>query len=258
MRDWAARQGYFIGTAAPQEAVTALLRRFWPVTTTLPLIRVGGAADGGYLVPDDLDGIAACFSPGVDVTATFEKDMIARGIPCFLADASVESAPLSDPLVDFERSFLGTIDEAPLTTMDDWVRRKGPASGDLLLQMDIEGHEWPVLLSMSEQLLTRFRIMVLEIHGLPDAFNSSALEMFDSCMMRLNRHFHVVHSHVNNFLPATVTGGLSIPPFLEITLLRKDRADATGMATNFPHPLDQTNVPGLPDYVLPASMHATG
>ena len=28
---------------------------------------IGGAGDGGYLVPDDLDGIEYCFSPGVNL-----------------------------------------------------------------------------------------------------------------------------------------------------------------------------------------------
>ena len=42
-----------------------LIRALYPVTTTLPLIRLGGTGDWAYLIPDDLDGIAAVFSPGV-------------------------------------------------------------------------------------------------------------------------------------------------------------------------------------------------
>ena len=30
------------------------------------LVRLGGNNDGGYLLPNDLEGITACFSPGVD------------------------------------------------------------------------------------------------------------------------------------------------------------------------------------------------
>ena len=46
-----------------------------PVTTEVGLIRVGGNDDGGYLIPNDLDGIIALFSPGVAQTATFEVEI---------------------------------------------------------------------------------------------------------------------------------------------------------------------------------------
>ena len=37
------------------------------------LIRIGSKNDGGYLVPDDLKNINACFSPGVDLNVNFDK-----------------------------------------------------------------------------------------------------------------------------------------------------------------------------------------
>jgi hypothetical protein len=42
------------------------------------------------------------------------------------------------------------------------VRTHAPSAGDLILQMDIEGAEWPVILNASQEVLTRFRIIVLE------------------------------------------------------------------------------------------------
>ena len=36
-----------------------------PTGCSKSLIRVGSKADGGYLVPNHLEGIDACFSPGV-------------------------------------------------------------------------------------------------------------------------------------------------------------------------------------------------
>lgn len=40
------------------------------------LIRLGPNGDGGYLVPDDLTGIEACFSPGVCATSEFENTVL--------------------------------------------------------------------------------------------------------------------------------------------------------------------------------------
>ena len=47
------------------DKVTALVRVFAPYTTEHKLVRVGGDNDGGYLIPDDLEGIAADFPPAV-------------------------------------------------------------------------------------------------------------------------------------------------------------------------------------------------
>ena len=46
-----------------------------PVVTDKELIRIGDYSDGGYLIPDDLDGIEVCFSPGVSTEASFELEL---------------------------------------------------------------------------------------------------------------------------------------------------------------------------------------
>jgi hypothetical protein len=46
-----------------------------PVSTKYDLIRLGGPHDGGYLVPNGLVGIQACFSPGVSKVSNFELDL---------------------------------------------------------------------------------------------------------------------------------------------------------------------------------------
>ena len=67
-----------------------LLDRFFssvsPISTNHKLIRIGREGDGGYLIPNDLEGIEVCFSPGVEGTADFERDLANRGIKCFFAD----------------------------------------------------------------------------------------------------------------------------------------------------------------------------
>lgn len=64
-----------------------------PRVTDKKLIRLGPNGDGGYLIPDDLIGIEACFSPGVSDISGFEKECANRGMKVFLADKSVEKPP---------------------------------------------------------------------------------------------------------------------------------------------------------------------
>jgi hypothetical protein len=164
----------------------------------------------------------------------------------------VDAPPISHPLIDFEKKFLGVVNDETTTTLDAWVARKRPAGGDLLLQMDIEGAEWPVLLNASDETLGSFRIIVLELHQMQHCFDPAVFRLYDACLERLGKAFHVVHVHVNNCGPLRNYRGIELPQCIEVTYLRKDRADARGFATEFPHPLDRGNLGHLPDTVLPS------
>ena len=73
-----------------------LLRSLHPVSTNKALIRLGPHGDGGYLVPNDLEGIEALFSPGVDVLSGFEKDCAKLGMQVYLADRSVDQREIGE------------------------------------------------------------------------------------------------------------------------------------------------------------------
>ncbi|MBJ6123345.1 hypothetical protein [Sphingomonas mollis] len=105
------------------------------------MIRCGGDADGAHLLPDDLDGITALFSPGVEAVATFETEIVARGMICYMADASVTSPPLHNAAFRFDAKFLGLRDSLEYTTIDSWVNTYEAGNHDPLLQIDIEGAE---------------------------------------------------------------------------------------------------------------------
>jgi hypothetical protein len=252
-----ALKGYHLDNHVDVAAQARLFDSIKPLETDYPLIRLGGEGDGGYLVPDDLDGIKACFSPGVDVVAGFEEAMVARGIPCFQADASVERTPLVHPLVQFERKFLGIADDETTVTLDRWVEEKMPGSdGDFLLQMDIEGAEWLVLASTDDHTLAKFRIILIEFHDVERVFENFAFGVMSAVFAKLLKQFHVVHAHPNNCRPVVGRGErFEVPSVLEYTFLRKDRASRTAPATCFPHPLDRDNSRVAPPIVLPPSLY---
>ncbi|MGA8739910.1 MAG: hypothetical protein WB561_01840, partial [Terracidiphilus sp.] len=107
------------------------------------MIRFGGDGDGGYLVPDDLEGIEYCFSPGVSFLSKFENELADRNIKSFLADYSVDAPTIIRPEFTFDKKFLGSWDRDKFITLASWKDQylKG-YSGDLILQMDIESAEW--------------------------------------------------------------------------------------------------------------------
>ena len=67
------------------------LKSLAPVKTDYDLVRIGSENDGGYLVPDDLNDLQYCFSPGVSVNSDFEKHLYDEyKVRSFLCDFSVD------------------------------------------------------------------------------------------------------------------------------------------------------------------------
>jgi len=88
------QNGVYVENATSAERLQQLAHAIRPVQTHFPLISIGNAHDGGYLIPDDLSGISACFSPGVEVNSSFELDLLQKtGIGSHLADYSVDGPP---------------------------------------------------------------------------------------------------------------------------------------------------------------------
>lgn len=248
------RNGIYAAKMTARPRLEKLIRRLWPVRTGVRLLRIGGPHDGGYLIPDDLDGIRACFSPGVDVNASFEHDLkCIHGIGSHLADYSVEGPPMGFEPLSFTRKFLGAMDSQMFITLETWVREHDGGSGadDLLLQMDIEGGEFTTILAASEQLLQRFRIICIEIHDVEGWGQPNFFGIVEAFFEKLLRSFHVVHNHPNNCCGLVDLGGVIAPRVFELTLLRKDRASPIGCIRDFPHPLDAGNLPDRADLPLP-------
>lgn len=221
-----------------------------PCETDRPLIRLGGQGDGGYLVPDDLEGIAACFSPGVAETAGFESALAERGIPSFMIDGSVEKAPVEGEMFDFAPLFLGPKTEDDTISLADWVCQKAP-EGDLLLQMDIEGAEWAVLEHATPELLKRFRIMVIEFHGLHRLTRPKVHVRIRRAFEKIARGHVCVHAHGNNASEPVELDGISLPKTAEFTFIRRDRVRIGAPVRGLPHPLDAPNWTERPEIILP-------
>jgi hypothetical protein len=236
-----------------KEEIQKLIDSLRPVKTKFDLIRVGGNNDGGYLIPNDLMGITACFSPGVDVTASFEIDLCKRGIGSHLADASVDAPPENFTPLSFTKKHLGGCNNDTHMTLMNWVLSKPEYDfgKDLILQMDIEGGEYTTLLCAPSVILRKFRIIAVEIHNVQTWFDSLAWPVVTTFFEKLLEDFYVVHNHPNNNCPFIDADGILMPTVFELTLMRKDRADPTGFCTEFPHPLDMPNVLDKPDRPLP-------
>jgi hypothetical protein len=233
--------------------VLGLIRKLRPQNCGKELIRIGGSGDGGYLVPDDLDGIEYCFSPGVNTISDFENQLADLGIRSFLADYSVDVPPVIRPEFTFDKKYLGPTDSGKFFTLASWKDKylKNYA-GDLLLQMDIEGGEYPVILNSPSELLNQFRIIVIEFHSLDRLFDPLVFGLFSSCFEKLLESFCVVHIHPNNYYGCVKSWNIEIPRIMEFTFLNRKRVTIATPALAFPNKLDAPNVPHRKNLRLPA------
>jgi hypothetical protein len=234
-----------------RDKILSLMERLYPLSTDRKLIRLGPHGDGGYLIPNDLDGISACFSPGVNLISGFENDCVELGIKTFLADKSIDKPASDHPMFQFTRKFLGAMSNDDFMTLDNWVTSMvSENDSDLLLQMDIEGFEYEVLLSVSEVLMKRFRIVVAEFHHLDqlwsNPFFNIAVRAFDKILLT----HKCVHIHPNNCGTSLKLGGLEIPCTMEFTFYRSDRIKSYTYQNRFPNPLDYDNTEN-PTLTLP-------
>jgi len=246
------RNGCIPSEPTPDEDLEQFFKAIRPIAIECGLIRVGAEGDGGYLVPDDLQGIEACYSPGVAEVATFEKTLYNMGIKSFMADYSVNKAPMDSELFNFEKKFLGDINDEKFIRLEDWVTKNLISkSSDLILQMDIEGAEFPVFLDTPRATLQKFRIMVVEFHCMGLLLCRESLPLVKQTFDKILKDFAIIHIHPNNCSAVLSHGRFEIPTMIEVTFYRRDRVVQADRKLSFPHALDSPNKKQRTDVVLP-------
>lgn len=236
------------------EDILNAIKKIVPVGCSKELVRIGGDGDGAYLVPDDFNGIEACFSPGTSSCKEFEDDLAKKyEIKSFLSDASISESSLNliKDLQFFQKKWIGDFNSKDTITMSSWIASCGHSySKNLILQMDIEGCEFQSLLSIPEEDLKKFRILVIEFHDLERLSNSRFLNnTFMPVISKILNHFDCVHAHGNNNVGIVNLAEIKIPKVIELSFYRKNR-NLGEKKKLMPHPLDILNVKDRPPVLL--------
>lgn len=234
-----------------QKNLIKFLKDNSPSKTNFDLIRIGSDLDGGYLIPDDLIGIKYCFSPGVSNNSDFEIDLNKRyGINSYLADFSVNAPPADFPFLIFKKKFISSSNDEKNLTLDKWLK-EFETDNEMILQMDIEGSEYDVLIETEIDVLKKFRILIIEFHNFHYLYTEYGFKMINSIFKKLSKAFHIVHIHPNNCTDSIKNNSIEIPPVIEYTFHRIDRVKSASKNINFPHPLDHNK-----DFILPKCFYS--
>ncbi len=112
--------------------------------------------------------------------------------------------------------------------------------------MDIEGSDYRSLLGCSESVLSGFRIVVLELHGLAGLQSSRFLNtLFLPALHQLHRQFDCVHAYANNCCGSVDLYRVVAPQVIELKFFRREAKHGERRSALMPHPHDVVNVPNI-------------
>jgi len=243
------------------------------------LVRLGSAADGGYLLPQRVIGeIDALLSFGLATDWSFEEQVahLRPGIPIHVYDHTVGAKSFYRAAKSRSLKWLGG-----RTSLEDvrlrWKtyaryrrffsgrhrhyaervfnRRDNPNDATLdiafsrldgarhvLLKVDIEGSEYRVVPALGH-FADRIDLLAVEFHD-----TDPLRPIFEAQIRFLLEDFVIVHLHANNIAGVAEDG---LPDAVEITFMNKRHRASEQRRDRLPLAgLDQPNDPKRPDYEL--------
>jgi FkbM family methyltransferase len=226
------------------------LRMIRPSRNGHELIRIGNNGDGGYLLPNDLQGINGCVSIGSNREWSFEKNLFEyASISSYILDLEEKKPVDLDKNHFYYSGLLGVKNTSQFVTLEKFLNEFNLNSvGELILKLDIESAEYEVLLDVSMDTLKKFRILIVEFHYFSKSLNPDLLlSRFIKIFTKLGTVFDIVHFHPNNCEEVFRLNKSWMPRVVEITFHRKERAKIPLVWAQLPHVLDQPNIPSKPE-----------
>lgn len=180
--------------------------------------RCGSNCDGGYVLAE-LDGDYDCYiSAGISNEESFSRDFIKKynmnKNNSYGFDGTINDYPYQyTENISFVKKNIGNINDDKNTNLFYLT----DTYANIFLKMDIEGGEYPWLLSIEESQLNKFKQIVIEFHGITnDGWNCKYNEKV-KCLEKLAKTHYIVHAHGNNYGPVVN----NIPDVIELTCVNK-------------------------------------
>ena len=180
--------------------------------------RLGQVTDGGYIV-GDINGEYDCYiSAGISNEESFSRDFIEKynmsDNNSFGFDGTIADYPYHyTNKITFIKKNINNFNDENNTDLTFLINKYN----NIFLKMDIEGGEYPWLLSIDETQLDKFKQIVIEFHGITDDGWNCDYNDKIKCFEKLTKTHYLIHAHGNNY--ADVVN--NIPYVIELTYINK-------------------------------------
>lgn len=181
--------------------------------------RYGVKQDGGYVI-GTVDTKYDCYiSAGISNEESFTRDFL-KGHPyipkssSFAFDGTIKDYPWQYTRnITFVKKNINKYNDSKNTDLKVFINKYD----NIFLSIDIEGGEYPWLLSLTEQDLSKFGQILIEFHGICGNDWGSKYDDKVKALEKLSKTHYIIHAHGNNHGPVKN----NIPNVLELTYLNK-------------------------------------
>jgi hypothetical protein len=214
--------------------------------------RFGASGDGGYVHLNDFRGLDTAISLGIDHNISWDLDMAGRGLIVHQYDHTVEDPAPADERMIFNKTMISPEAGPGAETLESIIRRldKGADRPNLILKMDIERWEWPVIEATSLGAVSRFAQITGEFHYFEGIGELKWRQAFFRCLRKLSKFYAPIHIHANNYAAMPVIAGVPVACVLEITFANRELYEIEESDELFPTLLDVPCKPDWPDLFL--------
>jgi hypothetical protein len=203
--------------------------------------RIGSNLDGGYIIsymPND-NNYDIILSGGAGNNITFEKELsLLLQKKCLLYDHTVKI-----PRKKHITHFCEKLDKNNFGFFNSVNKHK-----NIFLKLDIEGGEYEILRTLTEDQIVKFKQIVIEIH---DPHLEDRLKLIKKQLFTFHK---LIHIHANNCCGTIDIKGVDIPKVMELTLVRNDTIPTNVILKSnkwyLPTNIDFPNVKSKPDIIL--------
>jgi len=212
--------------------------------------RLGSIGDGGYVIGLLDSEYDFYISAGVSTEESFSRDFInmykMNKSICAAFDGTINNYPYEYTTeIVFYKKNIASYRSRTTANLSYFTENYN----DIFLKMDIEGHEFHWLLSLTKEQLNKFKQIVIEFHGINDDSWNVSYENKIECLKKLSKTHYPIHIHGNNYANLTH----NIPDVIEVTYVRKDMFESEPELNNTALPiinLDFPNASYAKDYDL--------
>jgi hypothetical protein len=182
-------------------------------------IRLGVNGDGGYVIGELDNPKYDCYiSAGIADEESFSVDFIEKynmnEYNSFAFDGTIHNYPYRyTNKISFIKKNINAYNDNFNSNLDYLINKYN----NIFLKMDIEGGEYPWLLLLDENQLSKFKQIVIEFHGITnDGWGWSNVDKI-ICLAKLANTHYIIHAHGNN--NSFMLNG--IPNVIELTFVNK-------------------------------------
>ena len=202
--------------------------------------RFGARNDGGYVIADLGNVYDSYISCGISNEESFSRDFInaydMNEHNSFGFDGTISNYPYHyTKKISFIPKNINSFNDDNNSNLDFLMSKYN----NIFLKMDIEGGEYPWLASLSSDNLSKFKQIVIEIHGVFDNSWNSSIDVKTECLKKLYQTHYPVHIHGNNYSSLVN----KYPNVLELTYVRKDMFETEPPHNKTPLPILNLDFP---------------